>query len=736
MEESLLLDFPNGECAPLPDSTIFSSEAEAFGWAQRQASTGGYAFSNLYKNKSKVTGDIILSCYNCDKGPKTYQNKPTTTSKSKQRDGTGSKKCGCQYKITIKPSESKKWVIIPKNSHNHGRNSSSIAHPAHRIAALQNTLRAEILNAANSGSSISQIMSAFREREGFNLIGKDISNIIQKERQKQLGGMTPLQWLLKELQDNGYNPRFETKDGNILSKLMYLYPQAIQLWKDHPDVLLMDCTYKTNRFNMPILNICGVTGGNKVIQLGLVFLSSEKENDYSWSLQQLKQIMTLEAIRAPLSIVTDRELALMKSLEAHFSDTPHLLCRWHVNMNVLAKSKKYFPKPTKKGNSYVRSPIFVEFLKQWNAVLAATSEETYKQEVAKLEAMAPKDAYIYVERTWLIWKEKIVRFWVDKQLHFGYTVTSTVEGCHSSLKGYLRRSTYDLKGVYDKLLFFWAAQQSSIADTEAQDQQKPRHNTSHPTLSKLIGHIHNYALQKLVLEIRKMPLITEQVPPCSCVMRVAYGLPCFHEIFKCLQEKRQLNKTDLHPHWWFKRDVAQNINMGIDILDPEIISTRGRPRGALGGVSREAESSTRRYPSEFEHILQEERSESFRGSRRGQGPQRRDNSTTNTPLSPIVVSTSLSTTPIRAQKRKREIEDEMYHVTSRAPLHKRVSRSTTALGIARLEASGDTYEPGTTSERSSAMALSMIWRDGHIDEPEAITATLCAMGADDDEEQD
>ena len=34
------------------------------------------------------------------------------------------------------------------------------------------------------------------------------------------------------------------------------------------------------------------------------------------------------------------------------------------------------------------------------------------------------------------------------------------------------------------------------------------------------------------------------------------------------------------------------------------------------------------------------------------------------------------------------------------------------------------------------MALSMIRRDGHIDEPEAIIDTLCAMGADDDEEQD
>ncbi|KAI1007493.1 hypothetical protein K3495_g746 [Podosphaera aphanis] len=242
---------------------------------------------------------------------------------------------------------------------------------------------------------------------------------------------------------------------------------------------------------MPLLNICGVTGGNKVIQLGLVLLSSEKKNDYSWVLRQLRRIMTLESIMAPLPIVTDRELALMNSIEAHFSDTPHLLFRWHVKMNVLAKSKKHFPKQTKKGESYVRSPVFVEFLKQWNAVLPATSKEIYEQEVAKLKAMAPKDAYIYVERTWLL---------------------------SLLLKDYLRRSTYDLKGVYDKLVLFWAAQKSSIADTEAQEQQKPRHNTIHPILSKFIGRIHNYALQKLVLEIRKMLLVTEQVPPCLCVI--------------------------------------------------------------------------------------------------------------------------------------------------------------------------------------------------------------------------
>ncbi|KAI0996766.1 hypothetical protein K3495_g11416 [Podosphaera aphanis] len=30
------------------------------------------------------------------------------------------------------------------------------------------------------------------------------------------------------------------------------------------------------------------------------------------------------------------------------------------------------------------------------------------------------------------------------------------------------------------------------------------------------------------------------------------------------------------------------------------------------------------------------------------------------------------------------------------------------------------------------MDLSIIWRDGYIDEPDVITASLCAMGADDE----
>ncbi|RKF54541.1 hypothetical protein GcC1_210054 [Golovinomyces cichoracearum] len=421
------------------------------------------------------------------------------------------------------------------------------------------------------------------------------------------------------------------------------------------------------------LNNFGVTGGNKVIQLVLVFLSGEEESNFDRVLVHLKGIMAIEWISFPLSIVTYTEFALIKSLGVDFPSIPHLLCRWDVNMNVLAISKKYFVPPTRQGSSYARSSVLTEFLSQWNNILAATSEEIYYQVVAKLKTVAPKEAYCYVERTWLVWKEKLVGFWVDRHLHFGYTVTSTIEGCHLTIKAYLRRSTFDLKGVYDRHLLFWAAQQSSIADSEAQDQQKPRHNTNHPMLTNLIRHIHNYALQKPVLEIQKVPW---QATSCSCTIRVAYGPLCCHEVFEFLRAMIQLSKADIHRHWWFNHSQNLDAIIRINIIDPRVIPTRG----ALGGLSTETGSSKRRHPSQFEHTIQEELREvsRVRGHDHGQN----------------------QVLPGRL-KRKRGgnadyIEDS--HSKTRIPLHIRVSGSTAALGIFRLEVHGDLYEPETTSE--------------------------------------
>ena len=98
---------------------------------------------------------------------------------------------------------------------------------------------------------------------------------------------------------------------------------------------------------MPLLNICAITGNNMVIQVGLAFLSGEKEVDYNWAIDYIRDIMAKHSIKEPSSIVTDRELALIKCLNTRFPGSQHILCRWHVNMNVLAKTKRWFPAPVR-----------------------------------------------------------------------------------------------------------------------------------------------------------------------------------------------------------------------------------------------------------------------------------------------------------------------------------------------------------------------------------------------------
>ena len=47
---------------------------------------------------------------------------------------------------------------------------------------------------------------------------------------------------------------------------------------------------------MPLLNICTISGNYMVIQVGLAFLSGEKEKDYDWAIDYILDIMAGHSI--------------------------------------------------------------------------------------------------------------------------------------------------------------------------------------------------------------------------------------------------------------------------------------------------------------------------------------------------------------------------------------------------------------------------------------------------------
>ena len=182
-------------------------------------------------------------------------------------------------------------------------------------------------------------------------------------------------------------------------------------------------------------------------------------------MNKFKDIMTIHEILEPDTWITDRELALMNTLDDLFPISDHLLCTWHVNINILANCRKYYLIDLKDLSKrtpinlqgYVPNPKWTDFLKDQAALIDSPTFNEYTVRLAKFR-IHKNEAMAYVENVWLTWKEKLVRFWVDQCLHFGVCVTSPIEGCYAVLKVYLRVSTRDLKGVFDKLLLYWPKQ--------------------------------------------------------------------------------------------------------------------------------------------------------------------------------------------------------------------------------------------------------------------------------------
>ncbi|KAI1002667.1 hypothetical protein K3495_g5538 [Podosphaera aphanis] len=77
----------------------------------------------------------------------------------------------------------------------------------------------------------------------------------------------------------------------------------------------MHCTYSANRFGMPLLHIVGCANINTTFEVGYAFLSRETEADHIWALGTLRKILQQNNIPEPGVIATDRELALMNSIE-------------------------------------------------------------------------------------------------------------------------------------------------------------------------------------------------------------------------------------------------------------------------------------------------------------------------------------------------------------------------------------------------------------------------------------
>lgn len=299
---------------PLPLSEFgepfYRSIEQAIEAINMHAQPQGFAVS---KRSSKPT-QVLLQC---------ARTKVYTARKATDRRST-TRSTQCPYRAILRLrsdpdtiSNHGLWDIqVVESGHNHDRQ------PGHTFAIHQtrqiDRFRSQIIAGIDQDSSPSKISQGIKNQceatdEEFILDPNRISRFMFEHRQSDLGGLSQIQNLLRQ-DNNQWIIHYDVDTDNQLTAAFLVHRSSIELLRSNPFFLWMDCTYKTNRYHFPLLDIIGESSVGKSFYIGLAFIANEKEAAYKQVLRWLKGLLDQQEIPYPKTIMTDKEKALRNAV--------------------------------------------------------------------------------------------------------------------------------------------------------------------------------------------------------------------------------------------------------------------------------------------------------------------------------------------------------------------------------------------------------------------------------------
>ncbi|KAJ1382929.1 MULE transposase domain [Sesbania bispinosa] len=126
------------------------------------------------------------------------------------------------------------------------------------------------------------------------------------------------------------------EDSDVVRDIVWTHPDAMKLLNIFHIVLIIDTTYKTNKYRLPLLEVVGVTSTELTFSVAFAYIEQEKWDNFMWVLEKIRSMVLIPDV-SPGVIVTDRDIALMNAMEKVFPVASHLLCKFHIAKNVKAK---------------------------------------------------------------------------------------------------------------------------------------------------------------------------------------------------------------------------------------------------------------------------------------------------------------------------------------------------------------------------------------------------------------
>jgi hypothetical protein len=634
-----------------PTNQSFNTPEEAMEAINIFTGLHGYALTKK-RSKNDDFGNPKVIYLQCNRGG-TFN---TRIEKEDRKRKRSIRSIGCPFDAVLRFSkELLSWSLeIRDPTHNHEPSPPS-THPSLRRQEL-NAKAARIEAQIALGMPTRQVLSGIEKEARSSLKAQDIRNLRKMLRRQFLKGRSPIQALITQLPEDGnWNFSYELSEDYHVTTLFGMHKSSLDILRMNPYMLFMDCTYKTNRFKMPLLDIVGVTATNKTFYVGFAFLGDEKQPSYEFVLRNLKCIYSQLnlSIIAPATVLTDKDRALINALHVVFPETNTMVCQWHIHMDILKKARPIL------GEACLRvlAPTRVndpEFIKQWKKAVhekwttmladwgkveqASTLEgkdNAWAAFKVKYSDIAFRPIIDYIQVEWLDDTVVFLNCETNRYLHFDNRATSRNESAHWILKQDLQASTHDLLSAtlsFERTVSYQHRQfEQKLAD---QRVTRPVHLLGF-LYRDVITKVSQFALEK-VESIRKqfLPIGAPTAKPipyhCTGNTTRTTGVPCIHIIKEYIDQNRSLPLDQFHQQWHlYPANEVAPLRIQDLVLEPLVVRRRGRPAGSLNNpvlpASLETSSqdlSTQRDPSAFEYALSQEENRGRRG--RGVGTRARN----------------------------------------------------------------------------------------------------------------
>jgi hypothetical protein len=632
---------------PPPDCTYGSNE-EAFRALTSHGMQYGYGFS--IKRTKPHHSEIKKRYYvQCDKS-RTYESQSVSRK-------TATRKTGCPFKLVIFKMKSEsddptndKWMLQVTNpEHNHDSSLNASAHLVyHRRTAAQTDI---IQSMTHAGSRPMEILTALRRENADTLVSaEDIRTDRKKLRREHLNGRSPIETLLDDLSSPEWIFDVKRDSDNHVQCLFFAHKKQVEMQCANPDVLMMDCTYRTNKYRIPLLHILGCTNLQTFFSAGFCFLRNETDLDYQWA---VSKFLFKARTPQPRVFLSDHENALKSAVSQLLPDVPQLLCVWHVNKNVQTKVQLEWrtsdakTKEEKKAMADQRS----EFMGRWNQIVYSKTEADFESRWNALQTDYKNQAALCKYLRWSQYpvRHQWARPWTSQYRHYNTTSTSPLEGMHKVLKDYLMTSKGDLLRVVERIEHMVLNQYNKYKNQLASARNRIKFEHRLEKMPFLPPDIHNTITPPAIEHVRKQQELRRKYQrehrfqPCTGSFERINGLPCYHTIQSVEDVGLSLRMAHFDDdHWRYQRRGGQSI---IPPSRPHQFTLEPLPVLSRG-ATRKNEASTRRDPSAFERPVPATHS-TQPPSEALQEAIRHVETTTRTSLSPSgmpVTTTAVSTT--------------------------------------------------------------------------------------------